>query len=112
MNDGKWLTVAQAAAALGCSDRTVRRRVADGELPHKKVRGRLWLKVADSEVTDQATPGTGGNVAELAALRARVDQLQSENRQLWATLQESQRLLAAPTPAQPFGWWDKILGRG
>jgi len=43
------LTVKQAAAALGCSVRTVRRRIADGDLPSRQVpRGTQLATVIDA----------------------------------------------------------------
>ncbi len=43
------LTVTQAAAALGCSVRTVRRRIADGDLPCRQVpRGTQLVSVIDA----------------------------------------------------------------
>jgi len=43
------LTVKQAAAALGCSVRTVRRRIADGDLPCRQVpRGTQLVNVIDA----------------------------------------------------------------
>ncbi len=59
--------VATLAARLGCSPRTVLRRVKAGEIPHYRVFGAIrfdeaeitaWL--ADCHVVAQARPGGGG----------------------------------------------------
>jgi excisionase family DNA binding protein len=38
------LKITAAAAALGCSAVTVRRRVKDGSLPHIRIKGRLYFR--------------------------------------------------------------------
>jgi excisionase family DNA binding protein len=72
------LTVKQAAAALGCSVRTVRRRIADGDLPCRQVpRGTQLATVIDAgdlaawaQARGQTVAfheGTGGKNAQTAA---------------------------------------------
>ena len=36
-SQGQGMTVAQAAVALACSEKTVRRRIASGELQHRRI---------------------------------------------------------------------------
>jgi excisionase family DNA binding protein len=39
-HSGEWLTVADVAAELACSEPTVRRRIRDGEIPAVRLGGR------------------------------------------------------------------------
>ncbi len=43
----RYLTVAEAAAMLGVSLDTVRRRIASGELPATRIGARVWAIPAD-----------------------------------------------------------------
>lgn len=72
------LTVTQAAAALGCSVRTVRRRIAEGDLPCRQVpRGTQLVSVIDAgdlaawaQARGQTVAfheGTGGKEGQVAA---------------------------------------------
>jgi excisionase family DNA binding protein len=58
------VTPAEAAEALDVSERTLRRLVAEGQLPAVRVRGRLRVRPADLdryvvEHLERATPGGG-----------------------------------------------------
>jgi len=77
-----WLTLAETAAALSVSERTVSRRIAAGILPSRRDRGRVLVFVADpmsdsvADVADTAgvTDTAAGSVADsVTALVAQHD---------------------------------------
>jgi hypothetical protein len=78
---GRWVSLADAAAALLCSDRTIRRRVRDGSLQHRKDGPRLLVFLADDTTRDVDTGSPGGRLSDLATLTqltARIDTLTAE----------------------------------
>jgi excisionase family DNA binding protein len=111
----RWVSVAEAAAALDKSDRTVRRMVADGRLTSRKEGARLFVNLAD---VLPASAGAASDVSSqdvtLASLRAEVDKLQALNRQvsnerdyLRGALAQAMRLAEtkALEPPRERGWW-------
>ena len=53
----QWLTLAQAAEILGVCTRTIRRRIAAGELPAYKIgRKAIRIKIADLDRISQRIP--------------------------------------------------------
>jgi excisionase family DNA binding protein len=59
-----WLTIAEAAAALGVSVDTVRRRLKRGELQAQQMpteRGPVWRVAIDAMHSVPSTPGTNGH---------------------------------------------------
>lgn len=78
-----WMTIREAALALGVSELTIRRRIKDGRLAHRLINGKYY-------VAPQETPGT---------LEAR-DELETE--ELEASSRQPRRPAAVPTqPDQP-----------
>ncbi|HZU14182.1 MAG TPA: hypothetical protein VFB58_15185 [Chloroflexota bacterium] len=49
-----WLTIQQAARALGKSDLTIRRRIKDGSLPSRLAGGKYWVRLSDRETAGPA----------------------------------------------------------
>lgn len=71
------LPLAEAAALLGVSVDTVRRRIRRGELEAAKdERGRYVVEVADTPAPSLDTPA--GDLPEVAVLRERVARLEAE----------------------------------
>jgi excisionase family DNA binding protein len=71
------LPLAEAAAHLGVSVDTLRRRIRRGELEAAKdERGRYVVEVADTPAPSLDTPA--GDLAEVAVLRERVARLEAE----------------------------------
>ena len=78
---GTWLTIGAAAARLGVSERTLRRRIADGELTARKQKGRTWVLMADTIATPSGAtdnPDTAALLANVAQLTDQVDALRGE----------------------------------
>jgi len=112
-NKGKWITLQQAAAALGVGETSIRRRIASGKLEAKKDDGRVYVRL-DTE--DQPQPEEESDLRQLvqvlqeqnAALNQRLEEASRQNdqaQQLAAMQQQTiqdmnQRLLEAPVP-----WW-------
>ncbi len=137
--DGSF-TVKDAAARLGVSERTIRRRIKDRVIDAQQVptaQGYEWRVYLDTPAVQVDTPSTrhagkvggtpvqpaGTPAPELMKALEMVDRLQRENQQLagqlgfvQAKLQDAEeqiRLLMAPqdAPAPKRAWWWKwILG--
>ena len=63
MSNGDYLTAAQAAARLGISLRTVRRRIADGSLPSARIGRAVRIPVVAIELPTAAPAGLGAREA-------------------------------------------------
>jgi excisionase family DNA binding protein len=79
-----WLSVEQAARALGISTKTVRRKIASGELPSRKEptpRGERWLVQLSGQIAPSTTLDTGQNapVQSLLVLSQGFQALQEHN---------------------------------
>lgn len=108
----KWVTLQQAAAALGVGETSIRRRIAGGKLESKKDDGRVYIRLE----TEDQQPEDESDLRQLvqvlkvqnAELNHRLEEASRQNdqaQQLAAmqqqTIQElNQRLLEAPPP-----WW-------
>ena len=108
-SDGQWVTVAQAALALGVSQRTVRRWAETGKLPIRRNVRPCVVAVADIAGQTPDTSGQGEELqAEIARLREHIQELVQERdylRMLSATLASSQqRLLDAPSRRWRWPW--------
>jgi excisionase family DNA binding protein len=69
----RWATIAQVAAYTGFSTRTIRQRIADGDLiAHKPYGSRIWL--IDLDDVDQMITGQGHE-----SLAARIRRVLAEN---------------------------------
>ncbi len=88
MSDTSRLTASQAAAALGVSERTIRRRCAAGKLAGELVStesGATWLipldalEIRSSEIqpAEPTAPGAATTPAELARLETDVQQIKA-----------------------------------
>lgn len=77
---GYWLGLSEAAAALGVSERTLRRRVADGLVPNRMHQGRRQVRIdtdrvadtADNTATPNLTFSSGDNLAGSAPMTDRL----------------------------------------
>lgn len=124
----KWLTVTEAAAALGVSERTVWRRVKAGKVEIDRTHTPHTVKVSDADI-DAGTPGTD-ELARLTDtvtdLERKVDRLATENAALDARNELLERLLDQVTeerdylrsanaaalskiPDQRPGFWQRLL---
>jgi hypothetical protein len=88
---GDWCTVAEAARALGVTERAVRRRIARGTLDSRRaVTGNRVLTLvrlpADTAPEPGRNPPDAAALAELAALRATVAALERHIADLRAEL--------------------------
>jgi hypothetical protein len=112
------VTITEAARRLGISERTVRRRLHNGDLPGRQLatpQGFVWtVEMPDDVPNDQ----TNGKVAdgELEALRELVavlkDQVETKDQQikeLHVLLQQAQAALPAPRENHP--WWRRVWRR-
>jgi len=137
-DNDKWVTVSEAAALLGCSERTVWRRVKAEELDIDRSVTPHLVRVSDV-VSDRVVTETD-NVSELSELRLQVASLEAEVERLREVLQEvrserdylrsahaaslstSQRLLEHVEGAEEVGeerepetfvdWLRRVLGGG
>lgn len=93
------VTLTDAAARLGKSERTIRRMIASGKLPTVTIGGRTCVQLggADTPPASDNTPVTatantvtdGGTLSELRdrledSLRDRIRHLEAENERLWS----------------------------
>ena len=112
------VTITEVARRLGISERTVRRRLHNGELSGRQVatpQGFVWTV----EVPDDGPNGqTNGKAAdgELEALRELVavlkDQVETKDQQikeLHILLQQAQAAL--PAPRENRSWWRRVWRR-
>ena len=104
-NGERWVGVAEAAALLGKSDRTIRRMVSDGRLTSRKDGARLLVEVSDvlpasaGLVSDVSSPDViiASLRAELDTLRGYVEHLSDENDKLWRQVEAQQSVIEALT---------------
>ena len=106
---GQWVTVAQAAQALGVSQRTVRRWAEVGKLPIRRdVRPHVVNIAGQRPDTSDAVAGQVGDLeAEIARLRERVQELVQERdylRALAGSLAQGQRLMLEARPRRRWRW--------
>lgn len=69
IGSGRWVSVSEAAGVLSVSERTVRRRVASGELPSRRDGRRLLVNVSGVVSSEVDT------MTEVVRLQAEVDKL-------------------------------------
>ena len=108
----KWITLQQAAAALGVGETSIRRRIAGGKLESKKTDGRVYIRLEaeDQQPEDESDLRQLVQVllAQNAELNQRLEEASQQNDQAQRlaamqqqTIQElNQRLLEAPRK-----WW-------
>jgi len=122
-NNGQWLAVADAAAILGISPRSVRRWVAEGALQVDRSKRPYLVFVTGQRLAEAGprpvTPDMTDTVAtELEALRAendrlreRIEELVQERdylRALSGTLATGQQRLLEARPGRRFRWpWQR-----
>src|SRR5450759_1494234 len=84
MEETTYLTAAKAAARLGISLRTVRRRIADGSLPSVKIGGAVRVPVSALEPPERL-PATAAREAAVAYGSAETDEeyIRRWNRDHW-----------------------------
>ena len=108
----KWITLQQAAAALGVGETSIRRRIAGGKLESKKDDGRVYIRLE----TEDQQPEDESDLRQLVQvlrvqnveLNQRLEEASQQNNQAQRlaamqqqTIQElNQRLLEAPRK-----WW-------
>jgi hypothetical protein len=109
LDSGQWLTLAEAARALGVSEKTVRRRVKAGYVAGRQVstlHGPAWQVCLPGQVDSMGTadnPGTHPSTqvstpaqpADVAALVVLVARLTTENTELSGENRELARTVAA-----------------
>ena len=108
----KWVTLQQAAAALGVGETSIRRRIASGKLESKKDAGRVYIRL-DTEAQEPEEESDLRQLVQVlqeqnAALNQRLEEASRQNdqaQQLAAMQQQTiqdlnQRLLESPPP-----WW-------
>lgn len=108
----KWVTLQQAAAALGVGETSIRRRIASGKLESKKTGGRVYIRLEtedqESEEESDLRQLVQVLLAQNAELNQRLEEASQQNdqaQQLAAMQQQTiqdmnERLLEAPRK-----WW-------
>jgi hypothetical protein len=71
-HDGRWLSLAEAAVALGYSERTIRRALATGRYQKRRAHGRMQVLVpsaamADNGITALAEPADTADTMDMRA---------------------------------------------
>jgi hypothetical protein len=107
-NKGKWITLQQAAAALGVGETSIRRRIASGKLESKKDAGRVYIRLDTEDQESDLRQLVQVLKVQNAELNQRLEEASQQNnqaQQLAAMQQQTiqdmnQRLLEAPPP-----WW-------
>jgi transposase-like protein len=112
------VTITEAARRLGISERTVRRRLHNGDLPGRQLatpQGFVWTVEMPDDVPSDQTNGKAAD-GELEALRELVavlkDQVETKDQQikeLHVLLQQAQAALPAPRDHRP--WWQRVWRR-
>jgi len=131
MDSSSGLTIPETAAVLGCSLKTVRRRIAAGKLPAERIitpQGHVWLVRLEGHQVDRpdlvSASGRQDGAMEMTrtvasqvteSLSRRLEELARENERLkqeLAALQVAQDTTledAGPSEA-PTGLWARFLG--
>lgn len=114
----RWVTMTEAIAIFGKSERTLRRWVEDGRIEARRERGRVLLLVhvgkADTNRTTAAAPDRTESAditpAELAELKTRLEEVTRQRDYLEQALAAAMSKIPAieagaesKTPARP--WW-------
>ena len=107
-NKGKWITLQQAAAALGVGETSIRRRIASGKLEAKKEQGRVYIRLDTEDQESDLRQLVQVLKVQNAELNQRLEEASQQNnqaQQLAAMQQQTiqdmnQRLLESPPP-----WW-------
>jgi len=107
-NKGKWVTLQQAAAALGVGETSIRRRIASGKLEAKKEQGRVYIRLDTEDQESDLRQLVQVLKVQNAELNQRLEEASQQNnqaQQLAAMQQQTiqdmnQRLLESPPP-----WW-------
>jgi len=115
---GQGWTVKEAAKALGCSEKTVRRNIKSGKMKAQQVPGKYGMEYRITDLPVGRPLDRGQDIGRDDALVKALDMvraLQAENERLagqlgflQAQLQEAQnriRLLTAPK----WPWWRRLL---
>jgi transposase-like protein len=112
------VTITEAARRLGISERTVRRRLHNGDLPGRQLatpQGFVWTVEMPDDVSNDQTNGKAID-GELEALRELVavlkDQVETKDQQikeLHVLLQQAQTAL--PAPRDNRSWWQRLWRR-
>lgn len=113
IEDAAWVSMRDAAEAMGCSVDTVRRRIKRGDLPARKEttpQGWRWLVQVPQTATQKALESPESAVipasdpapmiAEIAALRADIAALRAELARVQAEL-PARVVAALPAEAEP-----------
>jgi hypothetical protein len=112
------VTITEAARRLGLSERTVRRRLHNGDLPGRQLatpQGFVWTVEMPGDTPNDQTNGKADD-RELEALRELVavlkDQVETKDQQikeLHVLLQQAQAALPAPRGNR--SWWRRVWRR-
>lgn len=123
------LDIADAAARLGLSTETVRKRLQRGKLKGYKTPEGAWRVIlpgldspgqqpgpSPDSSPDKGLDGSGALVAalrdEVAFLRSQLQARDDEIRRAHILLQQAQQQSTALLPAPRAPWWRRWLGRG
>lgn len=115
----KWVTMTEAVAIFGKSERTLRRWVEEGRIEARRERGRVLLLVHVTKTAGDRPPGHAPDrtetaditPAELAELKTRLEEVTRQRDYLegalGAALQTQQKLIEArPYFESPRRWWE------
>lgn len=122
------LDIAEAAARLGVSTETVRKRLQRGKIKGFKAPDGSWRVVLPSQDSPGQQPGQGPDIVqdkpgqpnqdlvtalreEVAFLRTQLQARDEEIRRAHILLQTAQQQATALLPAPRLPWWRRWLGR-
>lgn len=107
----KSVSIQEAAAVLNVSLDTVRRRIRDGKLKAKKVKGRYQVELpADTRQTEQIAYANAQS-DYVNALLERITSLENELEARRIEIQQLHALLVRPQLPGP-SWWQRLFRRG
>lgn len=84
----EWLTMTEAAAKLGVSERTVQRRVANGDYKTKTENSRKYVYVGDADVnadtdsTDEQTADSFDDVSDKVIIKMQQEKVEMQKEQI------------------------------
>jgi transposase-like protein len=112
------VTITEAARRLGISERTVRRRLHNGDLPGRQLatpQGFVWtVEMPDDTPNGQSngkpTDGEPEALRELVAvLKDQIETKDQQIKELHVLLQQAQAALPSPRDNRP--WWQRLWRR-
>jgi len=100
-------SIAEAAAQQRVSTDTIRRRIADGSLPAKKIKGRWEIELDTEDAQDEATIDVQAANKVVEILEAQLENLTRELETKNHQIEQLHQLLGAKALAEgrPSQWW-------